>query len=574
MVSENLYTPIVLSLTVIYTITFGFCMYRTNKFNYFNDEWRHTKIFYISVIIQVFIRMNTYALLTFAVPQSARSNRWITLMRSAPETLFFINYLLLAYQTLNIFYHSHMENSIHISLLIHFTRPKFSKARKMIALFIVVWLGFMGFMYLLYITDVVTNSEIDTLFTITNLISGTFVLVFLMYLYTKYAETPFKTDVDRHNLQVASKVLLIWTLGRYFEGFLGLMNLKSASLLSYLSNPQSSTFGGASLFICQNIVSEIICFIIVMDYRFINIFVSQEVANRGKEESLLANAEKSNNQEINIDFPEVFIENSQVSFQGLLAKRKEGLGELFKGNFKGQEVVCRKIKFSRVSGYAIEDIKKELEELKEKNCTNLVFFYGAILALPEIVLITAPVPRSLFQLLHIDKVVLPLKEKKNIIRNIGFIVQSLHEKEIFHGHLSSHNLFLAEGNRPIVADFGLEKLKKLAGLMINYTNKSIWSSPKQLSDTSRTVAKPDSSDDIYSLGIIIWEIVTGEMPYSDLDTDDYKSEVLQNQATPRIKSFFPKDLTKLLKFCWAPLESRPDIKAIYSKISSLKMGET
>ena len=80
--------------------------------------------------------MTTYSLLTFTIPASERSNDWISVMRSIPDTLFFINYLLLGYQTLNIFYHSHMENDIQISLLLHFTRPMFQKAKRNIVLLI------------------------------------------------------------------------------------------------------------------------------------------------------------------------------------------------------------------------------------------------------------------------------------------------------------------------------------------------------------------------------------------------------------------------------------------------------
>ena len=464
MVSENLYLPIVYMLTVIYTITFGLCMYRTNKFNYFNDKWRHTKIFYISVIIQLFIRMNTYALLTFAIPKSARSLPWITLMRSIPETLFFINYLLLAYQTLNIFYHSHMENSIHISLLMHFTRPKFNRAKKIIAFLIVAWLGFMGFIYVLFITQVISNSEIDTEFTIVNLVSGTLVLVFLMYLYSKYSETPFKSQSDRHNLQIASSVLMIWTLGRYFEGFLGLMNLKSASLMAYLANPQSSTLGGALLFIGQNLISEILCFVLVMDYRFINIFISQEEANREKlDDSSSDVLSEESSIEVTADDLNSAIDISKVVIGKRIAGRKEGLGELFQGTYKNSEVALRRIRFARVSDYALEDIKKEVDLLKGKNCSSLLYFHGAVFSLPEIILVTATAPRSLFSYLHTEKTPISLKEKANLIRSIGFVLQTLHEKQIYHGHLSSHNIFLVDGMRPIVSDYGLENLKKLAG---------------------------------------------------------------------------------------------------------------
>ena len=125
-------------------------------------------------------------------------------MESVPDTLFFVNYTLLIYQSLNIFYHSHMENNIHISLLIHFTRPKFRKVRRIIAFLLFTWLGVMTFIYILVINKVMNNFDIETEFSVVNLTSGTLVLVFLMYLYSKYSETPFKSPRDCHNLQKIS----------------------------------------------------------------------------------------------------------------------------------------------------------------------------------------------------------------------------------------------------------------------------------------------------------------------------------------------------------------------------------
>ena len=97
-----------------------------------------------------------------------------------------------------------MENNIHISLLIHFTRPKFRKVRRIIAFLLFTWLGVMTFIYILVINKVMNNFDIETEFSVVNLTSGTLVLVFLMYLYSKYSETPFKSPRDCHNLQKIS----------------------------------------------------------------------------------------------------------------------------------------------------------------------------------------------------------------------------------------------------------------------------------------------------------------------------------------------------------------------------------
>lgn len=570
MVSQNLYIPIVLTLTIVYTLTFGFCMYKTNKFNYFNDEWRHTKIFYISVIVQTFLRMTTATLLTFGIPEQDRYISYITLMRSIPDTLFFINYLLLAYQTLSIFYHSHMESNIQISLLMHFSRPKFRKARKIIGLLMIGWLGFMGLIYTLLISGDIKNKHIDAEFTAVNLISGTFVLLFLMYLNAKYSETPFKSQQDRHNSHIVTSILLIWTIGRYFKGFLGLLNLKSASFLSYLSSSDTSDIGGALMFIAQSLVCEVLCFYVVMDYRFINIFITQDRANMTKSDAYNEFLTGNTIQEVQIDIGP-FIEPHSITNIAFYKKRPRGLGELLTATYQNKQVICRKLHFARISGYIVEDIKFEIEELKKINNPGMVKFYGAIMNLPEISLVFAEMPKSLYKIFHEDKIVMSLKDKSRLIRRICKGVQDMHGRGIAHGHLSSHNILMKEGKRPIISDFGLEKLKKYAGLTLNYTNKTPWTSPELLKDTSSTVIKAQSSDDVFSVGIIIWEIITGEVPHSDIEAHDLKDEVCNKGTRPRLPEFFPKDLIKILKTCWAPAETRGTMQEIYNKVTNMKL---
>lgn len=515
--------------------------------------------------------MTAYSLLTFAIPDYDKNDPWIEVMQSIPDTFFFINYILLVYQTMNIFYHSHMENSIHVSLLMHFSRPKFRKARQIIKIILFSWLGFMGLIYVLFLNDIIELIFIETEFTIVNLLSGTLVLVFLIYLYSKFLETPFKSVQDRVNLKVCSKVLFIWTLGRYYKGFLGLLEYRSSSVLSYLADPNDSTLGGDAMIMSQTLISEIICFIIVLDYRFINIFISQDEANT-KKEGIKENLNRPSS-EITSS-PEFVLDESDIQVKELYKHRDKGMGQLFIATYKTEPVLYRKLQFSRVSGYVIEDIKSEIEDLKSNNCSILVPFYGAIMNLPCIGLVVSKVSRSLFQLIHEDKVILSLKQKLKLIKQIVSAIKVLHEKELYHGHLSSHNILLESSGseyNPLISDLGLEKLKKFAGIALDYTNKSVWTSPELLADRCRTVVKASPADDIYSIGIIIWEVMTGELPLEDLG-DNFYEEILVKNSKPTLHSYFPQDLVKVLNLCWAPTASRPNISTLNAKVYKLKLG--
>ena len=574
MASSELYVGIVLVLAVSYTLTFGFCMYQTNKFNYFNDDWRHTKIFYISVIAQTFIRMTTYALLTFAVTKSNRGNIFIIMIRSIPDTLFFINYTLLIYQTLNIFYHSHKENRLHISLLSHFTTPKFRTARKLLILVVTFWLLFMALIYALLILGHVKSEDIDTEFTVVNLLSATMVLIYLAFLYSKYSETPFKSEKDKQKLEIISRILFIWTIGRYFKGICGLLNIRSASLLSYLSDPQNSTIGGGMMYVSQIYVCEIICFVLVLSTKVIGIFISQDQANHPSGPELDPSS---------IEISETLVKLSPILDEkdltvGLAYRRKQnGLGEIFSAELLGQQVAYRKISFKKLNETALEEIKKEVEDLKHKNSWGCVQFYGAVFNSNFVGLAYEMFNRDLFKLLHEDKIILHLKHKIKLLKEIAALLVNLHEKAEFHGHLCSRNIMVSEAGKPKIADLGLRKLKMFASKDSAYGNKSLWTSPELLAEGIPVVMNPSRQDDEFSFGVIVWEVLTGEIPtdshFASSPGPAKPALTLHTPRAPRIPCYFPKSIRTLLRLCFAPADKRGPITKIQEKLHQLKIRE-
>lgn len=520
--------------------------------------------------------MTTYALLTFAVKESQRGYPLIVVMRSIPDTLFFINYALLIYQTLSTFYHSHMENRLHISLLSHFTRPKFRTARKLLIIMMVAWLGFMALIYALLFLEKISSHDVDTEFTVVNILSATLVLVYLNYLYSKYLETPFKTKIDKKKLRTVSRVLMIWTLGRYYKGIIGLLDLSSASFLNYLSNPQQSTIGGALMFISQGVVCEIVCFYFVLNTHFINLFIEQEEASMEKSEDTEANSESfviesAGNR--NSEKLGPFIDEDYFTIAGLYNSRVNGLGELYCAEFIGKKVICRKIKFSRISDSTLNDINKDVELLKSYNSNGILHFYGAVIQEPEINLLYPIAYKSLYKLLHEDKSIISLMEKVKILKEIAKTLCQLHKKNIFHGHLKSKNILFFENNSPVISDLGMESLKKYAMMVSGYSSKSVWSSPEILGDLNKTGKKVKDTDDVYSFGVIVWEVMTGDLPMEELNYSNFAGEISQNGIKPHVPKYFPKSLVAILNLCWAPLATRGSISQVYEKLLLLKFGD-
>jgi serine/threonine protein kinase len=148
-------------------------------------------------------------------------------------------------------------------------------------------------------------------------------------------------------------------------------------------------------------------------------------------------------------------------------------------------------------------------------------------------------------------------------------MKTLHEKKSFHGHLSSHNVILQESHC-LVSDLGLFNIKKYASVKDGYGNKGFWTSPEQWLENDRAVVNPAASDDVYSFGILLWEVLTGDMPFESLRGSEMRTEIGVNKKTPRVPGYFPKQIRKLLEICWSPVETRGTMDAVQQKLLSLR----
>jgi len=115
---------------------------------------------------------------------------------------------------------------------------------------------------------------------------------------------------------------------------------------------------------------------------------------------------------------------------------------------------------------------------------------------------------------------LPTKKAIHIIKAIALGLQYAHSKEIVHSDLKPANIFIDENDQIKILDFGIaqavsniedhegektvfEAREELGGLTPAYASAEIWKN-----------AKPHPSDDVYALGLIAYELLTGLHPYN------------------------------------------------------------
>lgn len=114
---------------------------------------------------------------------------------------------------------------------------------------------------------------------------------------------------------------------------------------------------------------------------------------------------------------------------------------------------------------------------------------------------------------------LPLETALSIAHDSADALAYAHEQGVIHRDIKPENILLSAGHHPIIADFGVARAIDLAGLRhltktgLGSPGTPAYMSPEQLLGENEV----DRRTDIYSLGCVLYEMLTGKVPFSDAD---------------------------------------------------------
>ncbi|WNE40853.1 MAG: Serine/threonine-protein kinase PknD [Mycoplasmataceae bacterium] len=244
---------------------------------------------------------------------------------------------------------------------------------------------------------------------------------------------------------------------------------------------------------------------------------------------------------------------SQFSSQKPILGKEIGrgsFGKAYKGIWKEQEVAVKEFfKWDK-------KLKEEIKLLRDLKSKYIIQYYGEYQGNSNndkklLIIMEFAERGSLAN--YIDK---NKNESHNWQLNYKFIRQMvkglryLHAEGVLHRDLKSHNVLVTEGDVAKLADFGIAQLIKKPNT--NSDNKEIvgsipWMAPESLRDGQYTY-----QSDIYSLGMIFWEIVARKtIPFKELNE---KNTIGFNVAYLKKKEIIPADapeeLTDIINSCW------------------------
>ncbi|NPV66015.1 MAG: protein kinase [Anaerolineae bacterium] len=165
----------------------------------------------------------------------------------------------------------------------------------------------------------------------------------------------------------------------------------------------------------------------------------------------------------------------------------------------------------------IRDVEREVEVLARLQHPNIVDIYDTY-RFDRYQLIVMELVRGGTLLHALQRLPRPLDVQTSVamVEQLAFALGYVHAQNILHLDLKPANILLdpvADGReaRPLLTDFGIAKIVNPGGaISTNIIGTPMYMSPEHFGFGDN---KPDHRSDIYSLGIILYELIVGEVPY-------------------------------------------------------------
>ncbi len=172
---------------------------------------------------------------------------------------------------------------------------------------------------------------------------------------------------------------------------------------------------------------------------------------------------------------------------------------------------------------------------------------------------------------------LPFGEAARILEQLALGVQAAHDAGIVHRDLKPANVLLDPDGTPKVTDFGLAKLHDAAvRLTVTGTTAGTpcYMSPEQVNSDPNQIGP---ATDIYGLGGILYECLTGRPPFDAPTTLETIRQVAEEEVVPvcRLQASVPRDLETICLKCLRkdPSKRYPTAQALADDLARFRAGE-
>lgn len=218
--------------------------------------------------------------------------------------------------------------------------------------------------------------------------------------------------------------------------------------------------------------------------------------------------------------PELRDRYSEIAYAGM-----GGIARVYRARRRqdNREVAVKvPVSFDEATG---RSFLKEMRVWEELRHPNIVEVAGVnILPVPYVEMEFIP--------LSLDRVKkpLPVGEALRLVEGIAEGLAYAHTKGVAHRDLKPHNILLAEGRIPRIADWGLSGTIGRDATMTTEGFSLPYAAPEQLSPA--TYGQPGKATDIFQLGVILFELLTGVLPFRGSGLYETSRAIMSEEPAP------------------------------------------
>lgn len=258
-------------------------------------------------------------------------------------------------------------------------------------------------------------------------------------------------------------------------------------------------------------------------------------------------------------------EEWNIDFSELTVGTRVGIGffgEVFRGIWNGTDVAIKVFLEQDLTAENMEDFCNEISILSRLRHPNVILFLGACVRPPHLSMITEYMEMgSLYYLIHTSgqKKKLSWRRRLKMLRDICRGLMCIHRMRIVHRDLKSANCLVNKHWAVKICDFGLSRVMTDAPMSDSASaGTPEWMAPELIRNEQFT-----EKCDIFSLGVIMWELCTLSRPWEGVPA----VQVIYAVGNEGTRLEIPEGpLGKLIADCWAEPDERPSCQEILSRL--------
>ncbi|CAM8926984.1 unnamed protein product [Rhodiola kirilowii] len=254
-----------------------------------------------------------------------------------------------------------------------------------------------------------------------------------------------------------------------------------------------------------------------------------------------------------------------IDFSELTVGTRVGIGffgEVFRGTWNGTDVAIKVFLEQELSTEIIEDFCNEISILTRLRHPNVILFLGACTKPPRLSMVTEYMELgSLHYLIHVsgEKNKISWRRRLKMLCDICRGLMCIHRMNIVHRDLKSANCLVNKHLAVKICDFGLSQILTTIPIKVSSSaGTPEWMAPELIRNEPFT-----EKCDIFSLGVIIWELCTLKRPWDGVPPVQVVYAVANDGSRLEIPD---GPVGKIISDCWAEPNDRPSCNEVLKRL--------